>query len=65
MKSADLRKLIGKEVTWVDTFCPKRGGIRRYGLLLDVRGKNALIDDLGSNDWKWVPDMVGLRQKSE
>ena len=63
MKAAELRKLIGKQVTWLDTFCPKNGFIRREGILLDVKGKNALVDQHGSNDWKWIPDMRHLAAK--
>ena len=63
MKAADLRKLIGKPVTWLDKFCPKNGFIKREGILLDVKGKNALVEQNGSNDWKWVPDMQHLKAK--
>jgi hypothetical protein len=63
MKVAELRKLIGKQITWLDTWCPKRGFIAREGTLLDVKGKNELVDQHGMNDWKWVPDMRNLRAK--
>lgn len=64
MKAAALRKLIGKPVVWDDTFCPKNGFISREGILLEVRGKNALVDQQGSTDWKWIPDMHGLKAKA-
>jgi hypothetical protein len=63
MKAAELRMLIGRPVTWLDTWCPKRGFIEREGLLLDVKGRNVLIDQNGSNDWKWIPDMRNIKAK--
>ncbi len=63
MKASELRKLIGKPVTWLDTWCPKRGYIKREGVLMQVQGKNALIDQQGSNDWKWIPDLYQLKAK--
>ena len=65
MKAGEARKLIGKTVTWLDTWCPKRGFIEREGILLEVQGKNARVDQQGSNDWKWLPDMRNLKQKEE
>ncbi len=64
MNAAQARKLIGKTVTWFDTWCPKRGFANREGVLLDVKGKNALVDQMGSNDWKWLPDMRNLAEKT-
>ena len=64
MKSAELRKLIGKPVTWLDTFCTKYGFIEREGVLLEVKGRNALIDQNGSNDWKLIPNMRHLKEKT-
>jgi hypothetical protein len=63
MKSSEAKKLIGKHVTWFDTFCPKRGGLKREAFLIEVKGKNALVDQQGMTDWKWIPDMIDLKLK--
>jgi len=63
MKASDARKLIGKPVVWLDTYCPRRGYIEREGVLVDVRGRNLLIDQMGSIDWKWLPAIAGLKAK--
>lgn len=65
MKAAELRKLIGKQITWLDTYCPRYGFLQREGVLLDVKGRNALVDQQGSTDWKWVPDMRHLKAKTD
>jgi|688.fasta_scaffold849019_3 hypothetical protein len=66
MKINELRKLIGKEVQWEEHYCPKAGyGIARRGVLVEVRGRNALIEQGGCNDWKWVPDMRCLAAAEE
>ena len=63
MKAAELRKLIGKQITWLDTWCPKNGFLVRHGVLLQVNGKNVLVEQGGCNDWRWVPDMRQLKAK--
>ena len=63
MKAAEARKLIGKPVVWMDTYCAKRGYFQREGVLLAVKGRNVCIDQFGSNDWKWLPDLVGFKEK--
>lgn len=63
MKAAEARKLIGKPVEWLDTYCAKRGYIKREGVLLEVNGRNVCIDYLGTNDWKWLPYLVGFKEK--
>lgn len=64
MKAAEARKLIGKPVTWLDTWCPKNGFILREGVLLEVQGKNVRVDQMGTTDWKWLPDMRELKPKA-
>jgi hypothetical protein len=64
MKAAEARKLIGKPVTWLDTWCPKNGFMVREGVLLEVQGKNARVDQMGMTDWKWLPDMRNLKLKA-
>jgi len=39
--------------------------LQRRGVLLDVKGKNVLVDQMGSVDWKWVPNMLQLRPVAE
>jgi hypothetical protein len=63
MKSSEARKLIGKHVTWFDSFCPARGGLMREAVLIEIKGKNALVDQQGTIDWKWLPNMIDLKQK--
>lgn len=60
MRASEARALIGKPVSWMDTWCPKNGFIRREGVILDVKGKNVLVDLQGGTDWKWLPDMRNL-----
>ncbi len=62
MNTTQARKLIGKQVTWLDTYCPKRGYAVRFGVILDVQGRNVQIDQCGMTDWKWLPDMVELKE---
>ena len=47
MKAAEARKLIGKPVVWMDTYCAKRGYFQREGVLLAVNGRNVCIDQFG------------------
>lgn len=61
MKTSEAKKLVGKEIEWMEHVCPLRGGIVRRGILAEVRGKNALVYSGGCNDWKWLPQMIGLR----
>lgn len=63
MKAAEARKLIGKPVVWLDTYCAKRGYFQREGVLIDVKGRNVWIEQFGSNDWKWLPDLVDFKAK--
>lgn len=62
MKTADLRKLIGAELEWEYNHDPHRGTcFVATGIILDVKGRNVLIDQHGSSDWKWLPNMVNLK----
>lgn len=64
MNAAEARKLIGEPVTWLDTWCPKRGFLERQGVILEVQGKNVRVDQQGMTDWKWLPDMRQLKLKA-
>lgn len=62
MRINELRKMVGKQIQWEEYYCQKSGhGLPRSGVLLEVKGKNLLIDQMGSVDWKWTPDMLHLR----
>lgn len=63
MKAAEMRTLIGKEITWTEAWCAARGGIVREATVLDVQGRNVLVDTGGMTNWKWIPDMRGLKAK--
>lgn len=58
MKAAEARKMIGKVVTWKEGSYPAM-----EAKILDVRGKNVLVDMFGFTDWKWLPDMIDLKEK--
>lgn len=48
------RQFIGKEVLRKGRF-----SLLEYrATLLDVRGKNVLVDHCGTNDWLWLPDVI-------
>jgi len=65
MQAAEVRKLIGKTVTWMDTWCPKRGSfLQKEGVVLDVKGRSVLVDRQGSNDWMQIEDMRLLQLKN-
>ena len=60
MTAAQARKLIGRTVTWKDTF------LRQYtheAVLLEVSGKNVRVQSGGVEDWLWLPDVPDLREK--
>jgi hypothetical protein len=61
MKAAELRALFGKRITWTEAWCSARGGIVRKATVLEVVGKNVLVDTGGMTDWKWAPDMRDLK----
>ena len=57
-----VRDLIGKEIEWEEHVCPKVGyGLTRSGVLLEVKGRNLLVDKMGSVEWMWLPLMHNLR----
>jgi hypothetical protein len=63
MNAAQARRLIGKTVEWLDTYCPRSGYRVREGVILEVSGRNVRVDMNGSSDWKWLPDMHDLKLK--
>lgn len=55
MKASELRKLKGRQVEALEI-----GGWcrRRTCTVLDVKGRNVLVDTGGATDWLWIPDHV-------
>ena len=55
MKASELRKLKGRQVQAL-----RLNGFYTYEprtvTVLDVQGRNVLIDDGGMTDWLWIPD---------
>lgn len=64
MKAAEIRKLIGKEIEWLEDSCPWRGGIVRIGVVQEVSGRNVRVDQFGITDWKWLPDMRNIKLRT-
>lgn len=63
MKAGELRKLIGKDIEWTDRE-DARGWCRSFsGTVVEVVGRNVLIDSRGSQDWHWLPAMRNVRAK--
>jgi hypothetical protein len=57
MKAAAARKLVGKPVkyrrTYGDYVHPWQ-----YATILDVKGRNVLVEKMGMTDWLWLPDLI-------
>lgn len=63
MKVAEARKLIGKRVEWRTRGDPNRGTyFVRSGVIVEVAGKNVRIESMGSDDWRWLPDLIDLKE---
>lgn len=61
MRAAELRKHIGKKIEWEYAHDRHRGTcLVRKGVLLEVAGKNVMVDMGGVGDWFWLPQMVNL-----
>jgi hypothetical protein len=61
MKPKEAKKLIGLRVKWDVCVDPKRGYYRQEtGRIESVKGRNVQID----GDWKWLPDMINLKETS-
>ena len=58
MKVSEVKKLIGKTISWEKS----NYGTTRHGIVLYVRGKNVYVDQLGSTDWLWLPDMISIKE---
>ena len=60
MRASEARKLIGKRVFWK----VNAGSLHRpwtvecSGIFREVRGRNVCIDNHGSSDWLWLPDIT-------
>ena len=55
MTSRDAKKLIGKPIKYNRI----HGSYLwwQYATILDVKGKNVLVDEMGMTDWLWLPDV--------
>ena len=62
MKASEMRKLIGKNIEWIEGNCPWRGGILHRGIVIEVSGRNVRIYQHGIEDWKWLPNMTGVKE---
>ena len=64
MKTGEIRKLIGKPITWHDTPDRFRGYYRDYsGTILEVKNRCVLVDTQGCTNWYWLPEMHDIRLK--
>ena len=62
LNAAQARKLIGRLVQWEEGHDKHRGTyIIRTGIIEEVRGKNIRTE----SNWKWLPDMINLKEKSQ
>lgn len=61
MLAKEARKLVGCEVVWTDG----TSFIECEGMLNRVSGRTAFIENSGGYDWKWLPNMIGLKRKPE
>lgn len=62
MKALEARRLIGQEVEWEYAHDRRRGTcLVCKGVVKEVKGKNVRLDVQGSDDWKWLPDLVNLK----
>ena len=55
MKASELRKLKGKQIQ-ARRICRDYVYRPRTFIILDVQGRNVLVDDRGVTDWLWIPD---------
>ena len=64
MKTHEIRKLIGQDITWHDTPDRFRGYYRDYfGTILEVKNRNILVDTQGCTNWYWLPEMHDIKIK--
>lgn len=55
MTSGEAKKLIGKPIKYARHHSSYI--LWRYATILDVKGKNVLVDEMGMTDWLWLPDV--------
>jgi len=62
----EIRQMTGKLIQWEEHVCQKSGfGILKTGTVLEVKGKNILVDTMGTTDWKWFPQMHNVKAVQE
>jgi hypothetical protein len=60
--------LIGKEIEWKDNIDQYRGSYLHHSAkVIRVSGRNILVDEAGSMDWKWIPFMhdIAIKESEE
>jgi hypothetical protein len=55
VKASELRRLKGQQVQ-VERLGRDYVYPQKIVTVLDVKGKNVLVDELGMTDWLWIPD---------
>jgi hypothetical protein len=55
MTSGEARRLIGKPIKYTRIYSSYI--LWQYAKVLDVKGKNVLVDEMGMTDWLWLPDV--------
>ena len=66
MRVPEIRKLIGQEIEWDTPPDTCRGYYdTKSGIVLEVKSRNVLIDNMGSFDWEWLSKMRNIRLKGK
>lgn len=69
MKKLDFHKIkvrrdcIGKEISWCkfnNRYLSDPEHPDGKGIVLEVAGKNVLVDKYGSTDWLWASDLIAV-----
>ena len=55
MTAKEMRKLLGKEITF------RANGWDRRGMVLEVGGRNVRVGGFSGWDWYWIPDLRGVQ----
>jgi hypothetical protein len=59
---ANYKYLLDKNIFWTSTIDANRGLYKEFsGKVLSVKGKNILVNVLGSVDWYWIPFMQDIK----
>lgn len=58
---AQRRKLVGKRISWARKAYPRAPKKDGEGVVVDAVGRNLQVDQHGSHDWLWVPDLAWIK----